>query len=177
MFKTNANTGKEKYPSSKFLLNVLQKEYDYDLNALNTLYTRVGIIFAFTGIYMNTLLKNPINLNMKLKVTKIKDIIIPSITVVTYIGCLIFMIISMYFLFSVLLTNSYKRIRIDQGFDRETSLKQENEICYFFMERFKEVTEANKEILNKKSKKYEKTIKSLIISLILYAIYIFIIYV
>lgn len=173
MFWKGDKASKEKYKSSELLLNVLQKEYEHDLNALSNLYTRTGILFAFIGVYINFMVKKPIDLNFNIKHVCRKYLIFKLATSMSFILAIVFIIISIYFLFKVIVTNKYDRIDLDSGFDEKGSLMEKDIACYYLIEIYKKTTKKNKKILKKKSKYYNKVILFLKISLILYAVYIF----
>lgn len=176
MFRKKKTSNLKDYNSSEILLKILQKEYEYDLNNINALYNRSGIIFAFIGVYFGALGYNAINLNVKMP-NKALDFLAYLALIVLYIIAIILALISTYYLFKVILVAKYERIDISKGFDEESAKIEKDVVCYYMMNTYKKLLISNLEVIKQKHTNFERSEKFLIRSLIVFIFYIFITYI
>lgn len=172
--ETNKNEEPESiinnYVSSKMLLSVLQKEYEYDLNNLNSIYSRTGILIAFLGIVLTQITLKYINVSI------IKNTFINLKNNLFLLGGLFYslcfllgfvsMTISGYYFIKSILTSEYKRLDISEGFTAETCLRNEDEIAMFLMNKYSEIVNQNKPVMKLKATYYKSGVKFLVFAVI-----------
>ena len=167
------NKGSSEYKSAKLLLEVIQKEYDNDINKLSELYSRTGIFIAVIAAYLGFIFSNNdyftfFRTSTIQSVGCIENIVLNF----TYASASILTFLSGYNFFSVLLTSQYVRLDSAKGFDENTAKNDENINAFYLMQRYSEVVLLNKPVVDKKTRHYKYGAIFLGMSILFFSIYL-----
>lgn len=167
------NKENNKYGSAKLLLEAIEKEYDNDLNKLSDLYSRTGIFIALITVYLGFVLSNDSCFTFfKTASNQAIGCTENIILNIMYSIAMIFIILSGYRLFNVLLTAPYSRLDPSKGFNETTSHNPEDLNAYYLMQRYTEVVLRNRPVVNKKFRDYRFGVVFLEISIVFFVLYL-----
>ncbi len=158
-----------KYPASKVMLDVIIKEYEFESNRKNSIETRAGIILTLEGALL-TIMPSFVSISSytKLKITTIKDLFLPIISILIFVVTFILLCISINFLVKSLSAQNYKRLSTN-GFNIDNASADENEVSASIVCEYANCLNHNMEVNKKKVEHFNSAIRYLQYALILYA--------
>lgn len=158
------------FPSSKILLSVIQKEYDYEANRAKNLEARTGMFLAFTGVLLVFIASNiKLSTIYMIKITNVLQALPYAIIVFTTLSDLLCLIIAVIFFVMVISLKPYKRLSMG-SFSEESLCKirilTEEQVAVSLVALYRDVIQYNTEINNKKAGYFTTGIKYLLAGLI-----------
>lgn len=145
---------KDKYYSSKLLLDIARNEYQNDLGTIDSLYTRVGITLAFVVIFLGWQLNNASNV-FSLDLSKYKQFLyfLKLMSLLFYsIACLLGITSILLFLYVIAVGKLERISRI--GFTQEVAKTEESLQAWY-------LTDIYIKCLEKKRKNIKKEVTDL----------------
>ncbi len=154
------------HPSAKFLLPIVQKEYENEANRMKNLEARTGMFIAFSGALLVFIANNIklANFNMAKIVT-----ISQSFPYWFYLSCVIFTLISLLYglcsFIKVVSVAEYSRLDVEKFPENVCHKEEINALS--LMELYVQIISHNSEINDSKAKFFKRGLKSIQIALIL----------
>ncbi|MDO4926296.1 MAG: hypothetical protein Q3980_11660 [Turicibacter sp.] len=162
----------EDIKSSKFLLDILHREYDQVYSAIESLYNRVGISFGIIGVFLGWVLSNANDVSTLEEIESLSQFYKialqdsgMAITIITGGIALILMV-------TVILLGKVSRLDVKRGFDEATMQLDELLVAQFLVPKYQDLVISARKVLEKKQKIYNV---ALILFLISLGIYLFLI--
>lgn len=166
----SATLSEESYHSSELLLEVIQREFEYEADRVKSLETRTGIFLAFSGallVFITSSLKIP---NLKtVEVNSLYQAFLPIIVIVLTILAMLLLIISSIIFVKVISLQTYKRLAFN-GFTKNNAKELKSIIAVELMMDYQKIVTHNNEVNNKKINMYKYGILTINAAIIMTAI-------
>lgn len=157
--------GGTKFPSSKIMLSVIQKENDLEVDRKKALEVRVTPLLALSGVLL-LFFTNKADLSF-LRSTNDQNYMENYIVfTLFFIAPLILLFTSILYFVRVLATKEYKRLGLD-GFKEEAAVMAEDDIAMKLIIQYRELLKYNSQGNEKKPILFMRGIYSLIVALVL----------
>ena len=136
--------------SSKFLLEILYREYDQLYTAIESLYNRVGISLGIIGVFLGWVLSNNTDVTELVEIESLSQFYKILLQDIGTVGTIITSGFALVLMGTVILLGKVKRLDIKQGFDNETMKLEEFEIAQFLVPQYQDLVISGRNTLEKK---------------------------
>lgn len=172
--KKAVENGQEKiasYPASNLMLTEIKSIYCDEYERNKNLENKAAIGLSILGVLLTIGINELEILDFKnIKIEVFFDIIIPLILLILFISMVVFLVITVIYIFKSLKPKPYKHLDL-KGFSSSNAKKKEDIIAIIIMEEYKKGIKINREINNEKAKYIDKVIQNLIYCISFYIAY------
>ena len=161
----------EELKSSKILLGEIKEIYYHENDRNQILDNKASIGLTLVGVLLTLCATNLQKYNFKkVNMNNFGDVLFNIIRLLLLLGVFFTLIMSLYRFYKVLTTKKYKHLKTD-GFAKVNAMQEENIISLTLTLLYKESIEHNRLVNDKKYKDIDKGINYIVLSVILYVIY------